>query len=102
MQILLMGLVASLGGGVGLAFLRDAIDPTVKGPLELARIARVPVLTAIPYIETKGERKVVFRQIMLGGLLSLLIAAAYLAAVHQFIKPLPLLLESVLRRIGLG
>jgi len=102
LQILLVGLVASLGGGVGLAFLRDAIDPSVKGPLELARIARVPVLTAIPYIETKGERKVVFRQIMLGGLLSLLIAAAYLTAVHQFIKPLPLLLESALRRIGLG
>jgi len=102
LQILLMGLVASLGGGVGLAFLRDAIDPSVKGPLELARIARVPVLTAIPYIETKGERNVVFRQIMLGGLLSLLIAGAYLTAVHQFIKPLPLLLESVLRRIGLG
>ena len=32
------------------------LDPAVKGPLELARIARVPILTAIPYIETRRER----------------------------------------------
>ncbi len=54
--IALIGLVASVGGGLGLAFLRDAIDPSVKGPLELARIVRVPILTAIPYIETQADR----------------------------------------------
>ena len=37
--IVLIGLVASLGSGLGLAWLRDAFDPSVKGPLELARIA---------------------------------------------------------------
>ena len=53
--IALIGLVASLGGGLGLAWLREAIDPSVKGPLELARISPAPILTAIPYIETQGE-----------------------------------------------
>ena len=55
-QIALLGLLGSLGGGIGLAWLRDAIDPSVKGPLELARIAPVPVLTPIPFIETQAER----------------------------------------------
>ena len=54
--IALIGLVASLGSGLGLAWLREAIDPSVKGPLELARIAPVPILTAIPYIETQREQ----------------------------------------------
>jgi uncharacterized protein involved in exopolysaccharide biosynthesis len=56
MQIALIGLVGSLGAGVGLAWLRDAVDPSVKGPLELTRIARAPILTAIPYIATRRER----------------------------------------------
>ena len=42
LRIALIGLVASLGSGVGLAWLRDALDPSVKGPLELARIATRP------------------------------------------------------------
>ncbi len=67
--IALIGLVASLGSGLGLALLREALDPSVKGPLELARITPVPILTAIPYIETRreqmGKRR---RTVMLIGL----------------------------------
>ncbi len=56
-RIALVGLVASLGAGLGLAWLRDLFDRSVKGPWELARIASVPILTPIPYIETEGERR---------------------------------------------
>jgi uncharacterized protein involved in exopolysaccharide biosynthesis len=55
-RIALIGLVASLGSGLGLAWLRDLLNSSVKGPLELARIARVPILNPIPYIETRRER----------------------------------------------
>ena len=54
--IALIGLIAALGGGLGLAGLREAFDTSVKGPLELARLATVPILTAIPYIETQWEQ----------------------------------------------
>jgi uncharacterized protein involved in exopolysaccharide biosynthesis len=64
-RILLMGLVASMGTGIGLAWLRDAINPSVKGPLELARIVRVPLLTSIPYIETRREQKGKRRQTLM-------------------------------------
>lgn len=66
MRIALIGLVASLGGGIGIAWLRDLLNPAVKGPLELARIARVPVLTAIPYIETRRDRVVRRRRTAMG------------------------------------
>ena len=39
-RIALIGLVASLGGGLGFAWLRDLFDRSIKGPWELARIAR--------------------------------------------------------------
>lgn len=55
-RLAIIGLVASLGSALGLAWLRDMINPSVKGPLELERIARVPILNPIPYIETRRER----------------------------------------------
>ncbi len=57
LAILLGGLAASLAAGIGLAVLRDAMNPAVKGPWQVARLAgAIPILTAIPYIETRGER----------------------------------------------
>lgn len=56
LQLMLIGFIGALGGGIGLAWLRDTINPAIKGPLELERIAQVPVLTPIPYIETGRER----------------------------------------------
>jgi hypothetical protein len=97
--IALIGLVASLGSGLGLAWLRDAVDPSVKGPLELARIAPVPVLTAIPYIETRweqvGKRRRTLMQVGAGALAG----AVFLLGIHFFVKPLPALFDSVIRKI---
>lgn len=99
-MIALAGLVASLGSGVGLAWLREAVDPSVRGPLELARIARVPLLTAIPYIETHrehiGKRRLT---LLLAGAYSLF-ALIFLLGVHFFVKPLPALFQSVLHQIA--
>ena len=78
LRIALIGLVASLGGEVGLAWLRDLLSPSVKGPYELARIARAPILTAIPYIETRRERVGKRRRILL-ELLAIAVAAIVLA-----------------------
>lgn len=101
LQILLVGLVASLGGGVGLAFLRDAIDPSVKGPLELARIARLPVLTAIPYIETREERNARWRRNTAVAALGVLIAVAFLLAIHFYLKSIPELWASLVRTVSM-
>jgi uncharacterized protein involved in exopolysaccharide biosynthesis len=99
-RILLVGLVAAFGGGVGLAWLRELFDRSVKGPWELARIARVPILTPIPYIQTEGERRRNRRRAWIIGSLAVLAALAFLVGVHLFLRPLPDLWEAMLRRIG--
>ncbi len=97
--VALIGAIAALGGGLGLAWLRDALDPSVKGPLELARIATVPILTAIPYIETQWERAGKRRRTwVVFGLVSLLVVA-FLLGINFYVKPLSALLESLTRRL---
>ena len=99
--IVLIGLFASLGSGLGLAWLREAFDPSVKGPLELARIAPVPILTAIPYIETRRERVGKRRRsLMLLGLSSVA-GVMFLVGLHFLAKPLPSLMASVVRKIAI-
>ena len=90
-----MGFLAAIGSGLGLAGLRDALDPSVKGPLELARIVRVPILTAIPYIETRRERIGKRRRNWLLVCLFSLLATGFLSGVHVFLRPLPLILHSL-------
>jgi polysaccharide biosynthesis transport protein len=98
--IAMMGLVASVGSGLGLALAREMFDPSVRSPPELARIARVPILTAIPYIYTTRDRTIRRRKILLQlGVYSLL-GVLLLAGVHFFAKPLPALLAAVLQKLA--
>jgi hypothetical protein len=99
--IALIGLVASVGGGIGLAWLRELLDRSIKGPLELARVVSVPILTAIPYIETRSEKARQRRLRRLIALVSTLLLFAFVASVHLWLKPIPAVWDSVLRRIGL-
>jgi len=84
--IVLIGLVSSLGSGLGFAWLRDLMNPSVKGPLELARITRVPILNPIPYIETRRERLWRrLRTLMVICLIPMLAAASFVG-VLAFVK----------------
>ncbi|MGB8433769.1 MAG: hypothetical protein WCE38_05885 [Burkholderiales bacterium] len=100
-RILLLGLVASLGSGLGLAWLREMFDRSVKGPLELARVASVPIFTPIPYIETERERRRNRWRAWLIACLVILIATALMGALHIFVRPLPDLASGILRRMGI-
>jgi uncharacterized protein involved in exopolysaccharide biosynthesis len=46
--ILLLGAAMSLFGGIGLACVRDRLDPTVKGGAEAQELTRLPILADIP------------------------------------------------------
>jgi capsular exopolysaccharide synthesis family protein len=52
---LLMGIMLGLFGGVGLAFLLEYMDNTVKNPDEFSDRYRIPVLGLIPYLEHEPE-----------------------------------------------
>jgi hypothetical protein len=53
-MILLFGLVAGLGGGIGLAFLWDTLDTSFKRSDELAGYVNIPLLATIPALITRG------------------------------------------------
>ncbi|HEY7379054.1 MAG TPA: Wzz/FepE/Etk N-terminal domain-containing protein [Steroidobacteraceae bacterium] len=98
-QIMVVGLIASLLASLGIAWLREAFDPSVKGPLHLAKIATVPLLTAIPYIETRAERAGNRRRAWIAGGTVLVLGSLYLLAIDVYLKPLSSILESALRRL---
>ncbi len=59
---LLMGIMLGLFGGLGLAFLLEYMDNTIKNPEEFNRRYRIPVLGLIPYTENEhnDERELAF------------------------------------------
>ena len=97
--ILLLGLVLSLGGGVGSAAVLESLDDSVRGSRALSGLLQVPVLAVIPYMETSAERQRQRR-------FALLIAASSVAAlglvallVHFFFIPLDVLWFRALRSL---
>jgi uncharacterized protein involved in exopolysaccharide biosynthesis len=97
--ILLLGLVLSLGGGVGSAAVLENLDDSVRGSNALSRLLQVPVLAVIPYMENdaKIQRK---RKVVL-VIVASSIAALGLAVllVHFFFIPLDVLWFRALRRL---
>jgi polysaccharide chain length determinant protein (PEP-CTERM system associated) len=56
-KLLAMGLMLALGIGFGLAFLREYLDPAFWSRKELESVLELPVLVAIPNIQTDQERR---------------------------------------------
>jgi len=51
---LLVSLLIGLFGGVGLCFLLDFLDDTIKGPADLERLAGIAPLGIVPYLSPDG------------------------------------------------
>jgi polysaccharide biosynthesis transport protein len=54
---LLMALLAGLFGGLGLIFLVESLDNTVKGPEDVEKLVHLPSLGIIPFLTADGGRK---------------------------------------------
>jgi succinoglycan biosynthesis transport protein ExoP len=54
---LLLALVVGIVGGVGLCFVFEYLDNTIKGPDEIDRLTGIPSLGVIPYLPHEGEKK---------------------------------------------
>jgi succinoglycan biosynthesis transport protein ExoP len=52
-----MALLIGLFGGVGLCFLFDYLDDTIKGPDDVERLVGLPSLGVIPYLPPEGLKK---------------------------------------------
>lgn len=99
--ILLAGLAAAVGGGVGCAGVLEGLDGSVKNPRQLIRVLPAPLLSVIPYIVNDRERsRRRWRRILMGVSVLCGIAAA-LAAIHYFWMPLEVFWYYLLRRLML-
>jgi polysaccharide biosynthesis transport protein len=89
--ILTLGMLLSLGAGVAMVVLAEAIDTAVHGPKQLAVLTGFAPLATIPYIQTRLEihrrwqRRIGFAVVSVGVLAGLIVS------VHLYVSPLDVL-----------
>jgi len=97
--ILLLGLVLSVGGGVGSAAVLEGLDDSVHGSRALAGLVDVPVLAVIPSMVNEAQiqrRRKVLRIAAVSAVAALGLAVLL---VHFFVMPLDVLWFRALRSL---
>jgi polysaccharide chain length determinant protein (PEP-CTERM system associated) len=98
--ILVVGLLLGLGGGAGIAALKEQSDHTARTPEQLFLATSLPVLAAIPEILTwqdLRQRRVHRRRVVLGCLVLLVLVPV---TVHFLVMDLDVFWARLLRRAG--
>ena len=99
--IVFVGLLLSLGIGFGAVVAQESFDGSVRGAADIRRLLQVPALASIPVIVTEADRKRrrrISRFSWGGGVAAVLMAAVL---VHVFVRPLDVVLISLLQRFGI-
>ena len=97
--MMMMGIMLSVGAGVGHLTLRELLDKGLRGARVVMAITGAPPLAVIPYIAVAADRRRrVRRRLVFAGAIAAF-AVVGVAAVHFFFMPLDLLWFSLLRRI---
>lgn len=99
--VLVLGLLLSGGLGLLTVGVLDAVDTSIRGAADLARLVEVAPLAAIPHISTDAERAQQARVRRMRWLGSAVSIPVLLLLVHLFVRPLDILWLTVLRRVGL-
>lgn len=100
-KLLAMGVVASVGAGVGLALLIELLFGGVRGYSEIARITGRNPLVVIPIITTEADlsKKRAFKIRMV--LLSLILIGVLIYGFHVWVMDLEVLWFKVMRKVSL-
>ena len=99
-MILIIGLVLSLGGGLGVGALREALDKSVRGVRDLGRALDVPVFGTIPYMETLADQAKRRGLVMVALAAFLVLAVGLVLFVHFFVMPLHVIYFMLDRRVS--
>jgi hypothetical protein len=98
--IVILGLLLSVGVGIGAAAAHESFDASVRGPSDIRQLLQVPALASIPVIVTLEDRarhKKIMRYSWGGGLSAMLLIVL---SIHLFVRPLDVVVLSLLRRFG--
>lgn len=99
MAIALISFVLALGGGTGMAALREVMDTSVKSSEDIVSLGGGPVLSEIGRMESPHERR---RRWAKRGIVVLIILAAIGIGIylfHEFVMPLEVFWAKVQRRL---
>jgi uncharacterized protein involved in exopolysaccharide biosynthesis len=98
--ILLIGLLISLGGGLGAIALLEALDSSIRSPRELSCTLAAPLLSVIPYIATPLDQQTGTdrRKLLIAGAAGS--AVVLLLAIHFFWMPLDVVGYAIQRKLG--
>jgi len=99
LKIMLMGLFLSLGTGAGLAFLQENLDHSIKTTTDLDSLGDVPMLSAIPLIESEADIKRRHKRIIIAVSLVIGVVCATLIIIHFFIMPIDILWLKIQRKL---
>jgi len=100
-RILLLGLVLGIGAGVGLVYLKELTDQSIRDADSLTLGTSFPVLAVIPEIVTKEDIEHIRKKqiIMIIGLVVIMIAV--LIAFHYFVMDLNVFWAKLMRKVPL-
>jgi len=98
--IVVLGMVLSLAAAIGTMVLLEAMDGSVRSRRDLIGLLTVPPLAVLPWIETQADKILRKRQrrFALGGAIAS--AVAVITMVHFLYRPLDVLWQVALRRVG--
>ena len=91
-MILLLGIAAGLGGGFGLIFLQDYLDPSVKS-IDVLKGLGVTILAVIPHITITDPQEMVMRRrkdMVLFGVSGFYVLGILALAVREYLRTLAL------------
>ncbi len=100
-RVAMMGIGLGLGTAAGFFLLLELLNRTIRRPAELTNALGITPIATIPFIESKGGR-VVRRTIKLLAILGTI--AAILAGIYAIdtnYMPIELIVQKVMRRVGL-
>ncbi|WP_457571685.1 GumC family protein [Desulfovulcanus sp.] len=99
LALLLIGFVLSIGAGVGTGAVAEYMDQSIYSVEELSRLTGKPVLSAIPYLETKKDRARKLRRKIFWILGITLAFTLVLWSIHVFYRPLDVLWIQIMRKL---
>ncbi len=100
LALMFLGLVFSIGGGLGVSILRDNMDNAVFSSTDILRITKTAPLATVSYIPVADElaqQSLVWRKVVIAGIAALILGVVI---VHFAIKPLDVLWFVMARRFG--
>jgi len=104
LAIMFLGIILAAGAGLGVGFLLEATDQSIRSGKTLGSLMGIAPLVTIPYIETPDEKEAKrpdkkLYKLLAGGLVGSIL---FLVFVHFFYKPLDVLWLVGLRKLGIG